>query len=202
MNTRNMKQTNCYSQGQRRLARILFAVWLLTSYSPDSTFAAPEPAKSLVPAATASPSTLPLASTPPTPQPGSILQLPPASPASRWGSSVASSPAIDTAPQRQPAASLHARTIGKLVGHFSGPRTQINLRTQAGPVAEGDEAGPSSLEATSPPATPSTLAELMSQEGVPDNDTLIETLNAAPPDKQYQWIDAAIQWFTSQPIET
>ncbi|MEM7382803.1 MAG: hypothetical protein AAF400_00510, partial [Bacteroidota bacterium] len=50
--------------------------------------------------------------------------------------------------------------------------------------------------------TPSTLAELMSQEGVPDNDTLIETLNAAPPDKQYQWIDAAIQWFTSQPIET
>ncbi|MEM7382858.1 MAG: colicin E3/pyocin S6 family cytotoxin [Bacteroidota bacterium] len=42
MNTRNVKLTNCYTQGQRSAARILFIVWLLTSYSPDITLAAPE----------------------------------------------------------------------------------------------------------------------------------------------------------------
>ncbi|MEM7382854.1 MAG: hypothetical protein AAF400_00820 [Bacteroidota bacterium] len=42
MNTRNVKLTNCYTQGQRSAARILFIVWLLTSCSPDATLATPE----------------------------------------------------------------------------------------------------------------------------------------------------------------
>ncbi|MEM7383036.1 MAG: hypothetical protein AAF400_01805, partial [Bacteroidota bacterium] len=48
MNTRNMKQTNCYSQGHRSAARILFTVWLLTSCSPDATLAAPEGGRAMV----------------------------------------------------------------------------------------------------------------------------------------------------------
>ena len=51
-------------------------------------------------------------------------------------------------------------------------------------------------------ATPSALQQLMSQEGVPDNDTLLEALNAAPSKEQRQWILAAIQWFADQKSET
>ena len=42
----------------------------------------------------------------------------------------------------------------------------------------------------------------MSQEDVPDNRTLLAALNAAPPQEQHQWIETAIQWFATQPIET
>ena len=51
------------------------------------------------------------------------------------------------------------------------------------------------------PATP-TLEELMSQEGVPDNDTLLAALNAAPPQEQCPWLKAAVECFVNQPIET
>ena len=64
-----------------------------------------------------------------------------------------------------------------------------------GPVAEGVTEGSST-------ATPSTLEQLMSREGVPDNDTLVVALNAAAPEEQSPWIKAAIQWFATQPIET
>ena len=91
-----------------------------------------------MPAATTSPSDLALASTPPTPSPGGILQLPPYSPYALWGSRVASSPAIDTTPQSQPAASLLSTLTGKLVNRFWRPRPQEAPRPRGGPVAEGD----------------------------------------------------------------
>ena len=77
-----MKQTNFYTQGQQRAARILFTVWFLASCSPNVTLAAPGGEKAIVPATTTSPSDLALASAPPTPPPGGILQLPPDSPGS------------------------------------------------------------------------------------------------------------------------
>ncbi|MEM7383260.1 MAG: hypothetical protein AAF400_03035, partial [Bacteroidota bacterium] len=48
MNTRDTKLSNCYTQGQRSAARILLTVWLLTSYSPDITRAAPEGGRAMV----------------------------------------------------------------------------------------------------------------------------------------------------------
>ena len=87
-----------YSQGQQGMARILLAVWLLASGSPDSALAVPDRGKAIVPVATTSLSDLDLASTPPTPPPGGILSLPPDSPYALWGSRVASSLAIDAAP--------------------------------------------------------------------------------------------------------
>ena len=44
-------------------------------------------------------------------------------------------------------------------------------------------------------ATPNDLKQLMSQKGVPDNDTLLAALNAAPPQEQRQWIEKAVEWF-------
>ena len=167
-----MKRTNFYSQGQRRAARVLFIVWLLARCSLDVTLAVPRSEKTIVPASSPTPSYLPLASPPP--QPGGILPLPPDSPCSFWGSRVASSAAIDTALQRQPASSLLSRTTGKLTSRFWRPSPQAALRIQAGPVAEGDEAGSSisqhpvvvtsSLGATSITSAPSALQQLMSQE--------------------------------------
>ena len=77
-------------------------------------------------------------------------------------------------------------------------------------LPRSDEAGSSSQHLTVDPnsavvapstATPSSLQQLMSQHGVPDNDTLLEALNAAPPQEQSQWIEAAIQWLANQSIE-
>ena len=96
-----MKQTNFYTKGQQGAARILLTVWLLTSCSPNVTLAAPRPEKAIVPATITSPNDLALAMASPTPPPGSILQLPPDSPYSLWGSSVASSPTIDRALQQR-----------------------------------------------------------------------------------------------------
>ena len=200
MEKNTSKERSFYTQGHQFVARVLFIVWLLASVSPEGTLATPK--RQMVPATTTSPQGSSLVSTPPTPPPGGILQLPPDSPGSLWGNSVASSPAIDAALQRQPAASLCARTIGKLTSRFWSPRTQEALRTPAGPVAEGDEAGSSSAVVASSTAAPSALQQLMRQEGVPDNKALVAALDAAPPEEQRPWIEAAIQWFATQPIET
>ncbi|MEM7383192.1 MAG: NACHT domain-containing protein [Bacteroidota bacterium] len=157
MNTRDTKLFNCYTQSQQGAARILFTVWLLTSCSPDMALAAPKTEGAMVPATTAtSPGDPSLASTPPTPPPGGILQLPPDSPGPRWGSS----PAIEAALQRQPAASLRARTIDRLASRFSRPRPQVALRTQAGPVAEGDETSASSSQHPAAATAPGQVPEL------------------------------------------
>ena len=128
-----------YRQGQQSAAKILFTVWLLASCSPNVTLAVPGAKGATVPAPTASSNDLALASAPPTPSPGGILQLPPDSPYALWGSSGSSSPAIDRAPQSQPASNLRSRTTGNLANRFWRPRPQEALRIHAGPVAEGDE---------------------------------------------------------------
>ena len=51
------------------------------------------------------------------------------------------------------------------------------------------------------PATP-TLEDLMSQEGVPDNEELVAALNAALPQEQRQWIQKAVEWFEGRTIAT
>ena len=211
MKANTSKERSFYTQGQRFAARILFILWLLASGSPEGALATPKRQPTMTPALTTSPQGSSLASTPPTPYsasvfhlciapphpsaPGGILQLPPDSPGAFWGDSVASSPSIDAALQRQRPSSLLPRTIDKLVGRFWSHRPQEAPRTPAGPVAEGVTEGSST-------ATPSTLEQLMSREGVPDNDTLVAALNAAPTQEQRQWISAAIQWFATQPIET
>ena len=134
-----MRQLSLYTKGQKNAASILLTIWLLINCNPNATLAAPRSEKAIVPAATTSPSDLALASALPTPQPGGILQLPPDSPYPLWGSRVASSPAIDAAPQSQRTSSLLSRTMGKLASRFSRPRPCQALSLQAGPVAEGDE---------------------------------------------------------------
>ena len=69
---------------------------------------------------------------------------------------------------------------------------------------KSDKAGASSHHhpAVAPsPATP-TLEDLMSQEGVPDNEELVAALNAAPPQEQRQWIQKAVEWFEGRTIAT
>ena len=44
-------------------------------------------------------------------------------------------------------------------------------------------------------ATSGTLKHLMSQGSVPDSDTLLAALNAAPPKEQCDWITVALSWF-------
>ena len=160
-------------------ARVFFTAWLFVSGSPDVTLAAPDGQPTMVPATTTSPGDPSLASALPTLPPGGILQLPPDSPGSLWGNSVAISPAIDAALQRQPAASLRARTIDKLVTRFWSPRTQVAPRTQAVPVAEGVVEGFSSVAVAPSPAPPSALEKLISQADVLDNHTFGQALNAA-----------------------
>ena len=132
MKANTSKERSFYTQGQRFAARVLLTFWLLASSSPEGVLATPKRQPAMVPATTASSQGLSLTSASPTPPPGSILQLPPDSPGSLWGNSVAISPAIDAALQRQPAASLRARTIDKLVARFWSPRTQVAPTTKAG----------------------------------------------------------------------
>ena len=101
MNVNTSKEKSYYTQGQRFAARILFILWLLASFSPESVLAIPKRQPTMTPAPTTSPGDPSLASAPPTPLPGGILQLPPDSPGSFWGNSVASSPAIDAALQER-----------------------------------------------------------------------------------------------------
>ena len=101
MNVNTSKGKDFYTQGQRFAARVLFIVWLLASSSPESILATPKRQPAMTPTPTTSPQGPSLASTPPTPLPGGILQLPPDSPGSFWGDSVASSPAIDAALQQR-----------------------------------------------------------------------------------------------------
>ena len=63
----------------------------------------------------------------------------------------------------------------------------------AGLVAE--EASSSSPIVSLSTATSGTLEHLMSQGSVPDSDTLLAALNAAPPKEQCAWITAALSWF-------
>ena len=204
MNINPSKEKSFYTQGQQFAARVLFIVWLLVSGSPESALAAPKRQSAMTPATTTSPGGPSLNSTPPTPSPGGTLQLPSASPGSLLGDSAA----IDAAPQRQPAANLLPRTIDKLASQLASLRPQEAPRTLIEPVAE--EAGSSSQYPTVDPssamialstATPSALQQLMSQHSVPDNNNLLAALNAAPPQEQRQWIEAAIQWLANQPIE-
>ena len=211
MKANTSKERNFYTQGQRLAARILFILWLLASVSPEGTLATPKRQPAMVPATTTSPSEPSLAITLPSLPPGGILQLPPDSPGSLWSNGVASSLSIDAVLQRQRPSSLLPRTIGKPVCRFWSPRTQETPRTQARPVAEGDEAkssgsqhpavAPSDAIITSSPAIPSALQQLMSPEGVPDNDTLLAALDAAPPQEQRLWLEEAIKWFADQKIE-
>ena len=101
MNVNTSKGKDFYTQGQRFAARVLFIVWLLASSSPESILATPKRQPAMTPTPTTSPQGPSLASTPPTPLPGGILQLPPDSPGSFWGDSVASSPSIDAALQQR-----------------------------------------------------------------------------------------------------
>ena len=96
MNT--SKERSFYTQGQQFAARVLFILWLLASSSPEGVLATPKRQSAMVPATTTSPQGLSLASTPPTPPPGGILQLPPGS---FWGGSVASTPALERALQQR-----------------------------------------------------------------------------------------------------
>ena len=207
MKANTSKEKSFYTQGQRFAARILFILWLLASVNPESVLAIPKRQP-----ATTSPGDPSLASTPPTPLPGGILQLPPDAPGSFWGDSVASSPSTDAALQRQRPSSLLPRTLDKLTSRVWGPRPQATPRTPAGPIAEGSEAASSSNQhpAVAPsddiiissPATPSTLKQLMSREDVPDNKTLVLALNAAPSQEQRQWLEKAVEWFDGRSIAT
>ena len=140
MKTNTSKKRNFYTQGQRFAARILFILWLLASVSPEGTLATPKRQPAMTPATTTSPQGSSLASTPPTPPPGGILQLPPDSPCPPWDSSVASTPAIDAAPQ--PSSSLFPRTLDKLVGRLWSLKPQTAPKTPAGPIAEGVDSSP------------------------------------------------------------
>ena len=202
MKANTSKEKSFYTQGQQFAARVLFIVWLLASVSPESALAAPKRQSAMTPATTTSPGDLSLTSTPPTPG----GQLPSDSPGSLLGDSAA----IDAEPQRQRPSSLRPRTIDKLMGRLWSPRTQEAPRTPARLVTE--EAGssssqqhpavdPSSAVVAPSTATPSALKQLMSQHGVPDNNNLLAALNAAPPQEQRQWIEAAIQWLANQSIE-
>ena len=42
MNTNTSKEKSFYTQGKQCIVRVLLSIWLLTSYSPGSTLAAPE----------------------------------------------------------------------------------------------------------------------------------------------------------------
>ena len=99
MKVNTSKEKKFYTQSQRFVARVLLAVWLLASFSPESVLAIPK--HQMTPAPTTSPGDLSLASTPPTPLPGGILQLPPDSPDSFWGDSIGSTPAIDAVLQER-----------------------------------------------------------------------------------------------------
>ena len=174
MKKNTSKKRNFYTQGQQRVARILLAVWLLASVSPEGILATPK--RQMVPATTTSPGDPSLASAPPTPLPGGILQLPPDSPGVFWGDSVASTPAIDAALQRQRSSNLLSRTRDRLASRLWSPRPQEALRTLAGPVAEGDET-------SSNPATPRTLQEAgaSNQQSAVDPSSAVATFSPATP---------------------
>ena len=91
MKANTNKERSFYTQGQRFTARVLLTVWLLVSVSPEGILATPK--RQMVPSTATSPGDPSLASAPP--PPGGILQLPPDSPGSLWGGSVASSPSIE-----------------------------------------------------------------------------------------------------------
>ena len=101
MKTNTSKEKSFYTQGTQCVARVLLIAGLLASYSPEGTLAVPKRHSAMTPATTTSPDDPSLASAPPTPLPRDALELPPDSPGSFWGSSVASSPAIDAAPQER-----------------------------------------------------------------------------------------------------
>ena len=101
MKANTSKERSFYTQGQRFVARVLLAVWLLASFSPEGVLAIPKRQPAMVPATTASPQGPSLASAPSTLPPGGIFQLPPDSPSAFWGGSVATSPSIDTALQQR-----------------------------------------------------------------------------------------------------
>ena len=140
MKTNTSKEKTFYTQGQRFAARVLFILWLLASGSPEGILAAPK------------------------------RQLPPDSPGSFWDSSVASTPAINAALQRQRPSRIRIRGIEKRTSRVVKPRRQAAPRILAGFVAEGVTEGSS-------PAPPSALEELISQVDVLDNHTLGQALH-------------------------
>ena len=172
MKANTSKARSFYTQGQQFAARVLFIVWLLASGSSESALAAPKRQSAMVPAVTISPQGPSLASAPPTPLPRGILQLPPDSPGSFWGSSVASTPAINAALQRQRPSRIRIRGIEKPTSRVVKPRRQAAPRISAGFVAEGVTEGSS-------PAPPSALEELISQADVLDNHTFGQALHVA-----------------------
>ena len=101
MKINTSKRISYYTQGHQFAARVLCTFWLLASGSPEGVLAAPERQPAMVPATTTSPQGPSLASALPTLPPGGILQLPPDSPGSFWGSSVASTPVLECALQQR-----------------------------------------------------------------------------------------------------
>ena len=101
MKANTSKERSFYTQGQQFAARVLLAVWLLASVSPEGTLATPKRQSAMTPATTTSPGDPSLANTPLTPPPGGILQLPPDFLGSFWGDSVVSSPAIERVLQQR-----------------------------------------------------------------------------------------------------
>ena len=99
MKTNTSKKINFYTQGQQFTARVLFTAWLLASFSPEGILAVPK--HQMTPVIMTSPGDPFLASAPPTPLPGGILELSPDSPGVFWGDSIGSSPSIDTALQQR-----------------------------------------------------------------------------------------------------
>ena len=72
---------------------------------------------------------------------------------------------------------------------------------EAGSSNQQAAVAPSDAIITSSTATQSDLQQLMSQHGVPDNNNLLAALDAAPPQEQCPWLEAAVKWFANQPIK-
>ncbi|MEM7382802.1 MAG: tetratricopeptide repeat protein [Bacteroidota bacterium] len=183
MSIRTIRQTNCYSQGQQSAASILLTVWLLASGNPDTTLAAPDHQRAMVSGTVTS------FLGQPAPRALALAQ--------------ASGPAMGTAltPFIQRAPRLLSRALDKLASRFLEPSPTQYRTLQPEPVAEGTEGGSYSLVATSHTAIPA-LQQLMSQPAIPDNQTLVEALNTAPPQEQHRWLAAAVRWFDTQSVVT
>ena len=141
MKINTSKRISFYTQGHQFAARVLCTFWLFASGSPEGVLAAPERQPDMVPATTTSPQGPSLASALPTLPPGGILQLPPDSPGSFWGSSVASTPVLECALQQRMSQrgvphALHSQSlICSIVEQVRG-RDLLRTSLKASPVGE------------------------------------------------------------------
>ena len=133
MKANTNKERSYYTQSQQFAARVLLAVWLLASGSPESILATPKRQSAMTPATTTSPGDPSLASVPPLP--GGILPLPPDSPGAFWGDSVASIPSIDATLQErmsQEAASDEGRDLLRTSPKVSPVEENLSFEARGG----------------------------------------------------------------------